>query len=110
MNEINDVAIESQEEGNFDRSPYQRHSPTSHEAARMLAPKLQPMELEIMNLIADSQAAAGTGMTDDELIADFGSQSARPRRIFLVKIGKLKDSGAVRKTRSGRNAVVWVLA
>jgi hypothetical protein len=97
-------------EVDFDRSPYQRHSPTSHEAARLLAPRLHAMELEILNLIADSQAAAGTGMTDDELIADFGSQSARPRRIFLVKIGRLKDSGAVRKTRSGRNAVVWVIA
>jgi hypothetical protein len=91
-------------------APYQKHSATSHEAARMIAPKLSAMELEILNLISQSQAAAGTGMTDAELIDDFGSQSARPRRIFLTKIGKLKDSGATRKTRSGYKAVVWVLA
>lgn len=97
-------------EESFRTAPYQKHSATSHEAARLIAPKLSEMELEILNLIADSQAAAGTGMTDDELIADFGSQSARPRRIFLVKIGRLKDSGATRKTRAGYKAVVWVIA
>ena len=97
-------------EASFERAPYQPHSPTSHEAARMLAPKLSSMELEILNIISECQCAGGNGLTDTELIEDFGSQSARPRRIFLTKIGKLRDSGAVRKTRSGRNAVIWVLA
>lgn len=97
-------------EESFRTAPFQKHSPTSQEAARLLAPKLSAMECEILNLIAESQVAAGSGMTDDELIAAFGSQSARPRRIFLVAIGKVRDSGLVRKTRAGRNAVVWVTA
>ena len=97
-------------EASFDRAPYQQHSPTSHEAARLLAPRLSAMEVEILNLITEAQVAGGNGLTDDELIAAFGSQSARPRRIFLVKIGKLRDTGTVRKTRAGRRAVVWALA
>ena len=97
-------------EASFEQAPYQQHSPTSHEAARLLAPKLSAMECEILNLITESQAASGSGLTDDELIATYGSQSARPRRIFLTKLGKLRDTGTVRKTRAGRNAVVWALA
>ena len=91
-------------------APYQAHSPTSKEAARSIAGKVGPMEREVLNLIAAAQAAGGDGLTDAELIEAFGSQSARPRRIFLVAAGKLKDSMGTRKTKSGRAAVVWSLA
>ena len=92
------------------RAPFQNHSPTSCEAARLIAPHLSRMEVEILNLITEAQAAGGDGLTDDELIIAFGSQSARPRRIFLVACGKVVDSGITRKTRAGRKAVVWRLA
>mgnify|MGYP001559220774 CR=1 FL=1 len=92
------------------RIPYQNHSTTSHEAARLMAPKVSALELEILNFFAECALASGEGLTDDELIIAFGTQSARPRRIFLTHIGKLHDSGATRKTRSGRRAVVWSLA
>ena len=91
-------------------APFQQHSVTSVEAAISITRRLGPMELEVLNLIEECQAAGGNGLTDDELIAAFGSQSARPRRIYLTAAGKVRDSGAVRKTRSGRNAVVWSLA
>lgn len=91
-------------------APFQQHSPTSKEAARRMAPMLGRMEVEVLNAIAECQAAGGSGLTDDELIAAFGTQSVRPRRIFLVSCGKLADSGETRKTRSGRNAVVWKTA
>lgn len=91
-------------------APFQKHSPTSCEAARLIAPHLSRMEVEILNLITESQVAGGTGCTDEELIDAFGTQSARPRRIFLVACGKVRDSGLTRKTRSGRRAVVWRLA
>ena len=92
------------------QAPFQKHSPTSCEAARLIAPRLSQMEAEILNLITEAQAAGGDGLTDDELIVAFGTQSARPRRIFLVACQKLKDSGATRPTRSGRRAVVWSIA
>lgn len=97
-------------QASFDRAPSQRHSPTSNEAARLIAPRCGPMEIEILNMIEACQMAGGCGLTDLELIEAMGTQSARPRRIFLVKIGKMRDSGSTRKTRSGRRAVVWVLA
>ena len=90
-------------------APFQNHSPTSKEAARAIAGQLGRMEIEVLNLIATAQAAGGNGLTDAELIAAFGSQSARPRRIFLVAAGKLRDSGGTRKTASGRAAVVWCI-
>lgn len=86
------------------RAPFQNHSPTSHEAARLINPKVSAMERRILELFE-----AGS-MTDDELIAIFNTQSARPRRIFLTHIGKVVDSGTTRKTRSGRRAVIWRLA
>lgn len=94
----------------FERAPHQRHSETSHEAARAIAKRCGPMEIEILDAIAACQCAGGNGLCDDELIEAFGTQSVRPWRIYLVLIGKLQDSGATRKTRSGHKAVVWALA
>ena len=91
-------------------APFQKRSTTSREAARAISGHCSRMELEILNLVAEAQAAGAPGLTDEQLIDAFGSQSARPRRIFLVACGKLRDSGATRRTQSGRQAVVWVLA
>ena len=86
-------------------APFQNHSATSKEAARSIAGKIGPMEREILMLFA---SAPGMGFTDDELIDRLGTQSARPRRIYLTRMGVLMDSSLTRKTRSGRRAVVWV--
>ena len=91
------------------RVPFQNHSATSREAARAISGKTCPMERAILALF-DYKKKFPLGWTDDELIVHFGTHSIRPRRIFLVACGKLRDSGMTRKTRSGRNAVVWVLA
>ena len=91
-------------------APFQKHSATSREAARAISGHLGRMELEIMNLVTDAQAAGALGLTDEQLIGAFGSQSARPRRIFLVACGKLRDSGSTARTQSGRQAVVWAVA
>ena len=93
--------------------PYQRHSLTSLEAALSMQPHLHRMEKQILNLITDSiileEGNKEDGWTDDELIRQFDTQSARPRRIRLVQLGLLKDSGLTRKTRTGRKATVWIL-
>ena len=89
-------------------APYQPHSPTSKEAARLIAPRLGAMEENILALFRAREAFGG--LTDEDLITMLGTQSARPRRIFLVKVGKLRDSGATRRTKGGRRAVVWTLA
>ena len=92
------------------RVPYQKHSPTSTEAARRAGRGLYRMECELLILFEQAILAGGDGFTDDELIAQFGTHSVRPRRIYLTAIGKVVDSGTTRKTRSGRQAVVWKLA
>lgn len=88
-------------------APFQKHSATSKEAARIIVGKCGPMERELLVLFFH---AGDHGWTDDALIEKVGTHSVRPRRIFLVATGKLRDSGATRKTRMGRNATVWVLA
>ncbi|MEK6591982.1 MAG: hypothetical protein AABZ67_02755, partial [Pseudomonadota bacterium] len=88
-------------------APFQKHSPTSREAARAISGKVGPMERELLVLFFH---AGDYGWTDDALIEKVGTQSVRPRRIYLTAIGKLRDSGTTRKTRTGRNAVVWLLA
>jgi hypothetical protein len=85
-------------------APFQNHSPTSKEAARAIAGRIGPMERELLAMFA------ARDWTDDELINQFGTHSVRPRRIYLTALGKLRDSGTTRKTRAGRQAVVWLLA
>lgn len=58
--------------------------------------------------------AGEVGATDEALITfgmmhGFTANSVRPRRVELVRDGLVVDSGEKRKTRSGRNAIVWRL-
>lgn len=54
--------------------------------------------------------AGPAGLTDEEgvgLLA-MSPSTYRPRRVELVDAGLVVNSGTVRKTASGRNAVVWI--
>ena len=92
----------------FDWAPAQRHSPTSIEAAARIEPHMNAMHIRILAYLRDCVA----GATDDEIqvALDMNPSTERPRRIELAARGKIKASGETRKTRSGRNAVVWVIA
>lgn len=50
------------------------------------------------------------GRTDDELeyLLGIPHQTASALRRGLVKNGKVEDSRYRRRTRSGRNAIIWV--
>jgi hypothetical protein len=52
------------------------------------------------------------GMTDTELQEELNmsGDTERPRRGELLKAGLIKDSGVTRKTKRGREAIVWVVA
>jgi hypothetical protein len=58
------------------------------------------------------EEAGGTGRTDDEIedLLKMKGSTVRPRRRELEIAGKIRDSGQVRKTRSGRDATIWVVA
>ena len=53
-----------------------------------------------------------TGATDEEIQYGLPMQpnTQRPRRVELVRAGTVEDSGRRRRTRAGRQAVVWVVA
>jgi hypothetical protein len=86
--------------------PFARDSDTSREAAikmHMEAPTLRARIYRMMN------ANTLEGLTCDEVERHLGlrHQTASPRVWELRRLGLIKDSGRRRKTRSGRNAVVW---
>lgn len=89
--------------------PAQRHSPTSQAAAKSIKGARQTLQARVLELI---RAAGAAGLTDDQVIALTGMNPSteRPRRIELQERGLIKDSGKTRKTRSRRNAIVWIAA
>lgn len=80
---------------------------TSHEAARSMDPIVRDVRKRIATFIAERPS----GATDDEIEAALGlkHQTASAARRGLVIAGLVRDSGHVRKTRSGRKATVWVV-
>jgi hypothetical protein len=83
--------------------PFVRGSDTSYDAAASMEEASGRYERMVLNLIKRSPK------TCDEcevfLNAKHQNISARIRSLFLK--GVIVDSGKRRKTRSGRNAVVW---
>ncbi len=87
--------------------PAQAHSTTSVEAAQQIAPTTSTLR---MQLLAWLKGQGITGATDEEMQQGCGMQpnTQRPRRVELVQLGLVVDSGLVRRTVSGRNATVWL--
>jgi transcription initiation factor IIE alpha subunit len=85
--------------------PYQPHSATSRAAAGRMIPKAGTDREAVLALLVRKPA----GLTDEEIQHALGinPSTQRPRRIELVRDGKVRDSGRVRKTTSGRDAAVW---
>lgn len=92
-------------------SPYQKHSVTSEAAGESVVQHLTGLRLKVYEYLTQP-IVKGTfgGLTDEQLQDGLGMNPStqRPRRIELVAMGFVRDSGEVRKTRSGSKAVVWV--
>lgn len=97
-------------DGLVDRAkpPFQGHSVTSREAAKSIAKSSQTFKSMVHSFIKTS---GDYGCTDEEIQTslEMNPSTQRPRRVDLVRDGVVEDSGKQRKTRSGRNAVVWVI-
>lgn len=81
---------------------------TSEDAANSFdAVVVRSDERRVLDLIGHHEV----GMTDDELevISGMSHQTVSARRNGLVRKGLVRDSGFRRATRSGRQAIVWVL-
>lgn len=88
----------------YDGTPPHSNQTTSLEAARAATITLRAAVYEAIALSSD-------GKTDLELEEELGmgGSTIRPRRRELFLLNKIKDSGRVRLTKSGRKAIVWIL-
>ena len=84
--------------------PAQAHSPTSVAAADAIMECADTKRVAVWGFIQGMK-----GATDEEIQHALGMNPSteRPRRIELVRMGLVVDSGETRKTASGRSAVVW---
>ena len=84
----------------------QSHSATSCDAAE----RIKPAAGTLRELVLEHIASKGErGATDEEGSEATGIKEGtyRARRVGLMQAGLIHDSGALRKTRSGRLAVAW---
>jgi hypothetical protein len=90
-----------------DSLPSQRHSPTSIAAAEAAKPTAETYRLAVLLWLRHKGVLGGT---DEEIQSALvmNQNTQRPRRVELVRMGLVKDSGRTRPTRSGRQAVVWI--
>ena len=86
---------------------FQDHSSTSLEAALNVQPKAATLRRVVLDYL---RQCGRDGATDEQIqnALSMNPSTQRPRRIELVEGGLVCDSGQVRKTTSGRNAVVWI--
>jgi hypothetical protein len=83
---------------------------TSREAAESAKPHAGKQRELIHFWVKWAGKSEAKGMTADELsmLLELPAQSVSARINGLHKDGFIKDSGERRKTRYGRNAIVWV--
>lgn len=89
------------------KPPYQAHSTTSFKAAALIEPTAASLRGQVL---AFMRQAGTQGATDEEIqvAMEMNPSTQRPRRIELLGMGLIANSGETRLTRSGRRAVVWI--
>lgn len=90
----------------MDELPFVRGSDTSADAASSMLARAPALRARILALIIS--APAGHTCDEIEQLTQLRHQTASARIRELVLKDQLRDSGARRVTRSGRQAVVWV--
>lgn len=87
--------------------PFVAHSQTSRAASRYVFGPETDRQAILRHLLVWVD-----GRTDEEMQLALGlaGSTQRPRRVELVRMGKVVDSGLTRKTASGRQATIWKLA
>jgi|TARA_R110000824_G_scaffold219564_2_gene406506 hypothetical protein len=87
-------------------NPPHQDSKTSKSASDSIKSSVGNLHKKVLSYFSH-----GVGWTDEEIqiLTQLPPNTARPRRRELVLMGKLKNSGKFRKTKSGRKAIVWIL-
>ena len=89
------------------RAPAQGHSPTSIAAAEGIEESIGRLQRRVFTILREHPS----GLTDEQMqsMLMMPPSTQRPRRIQLMHLGIVTDSGRTRPFRSGRPGVVWVL-
>ena len=89
----------------YPQAPGAQDRSTSHEAAAEVAPAAPLLRARALEVLERSN-----GLTADEVAGRLGESilSIRPRLTELARLGDVRDSGARRKNKSGRSAIVWM--
>jgi hypothetical protein len=90
--------------GKFERTG--RQAETSRNAAIAIFQTSGTKRAIVYRAIREST----NGLTDEEIQCrlEMNPSTQRPRRVELVDLGVIRDSGLRRTTKSGRAAVVWI--
>jgi hypothetical protein len=80
---------------------------TSVQAASLIERRVAGIARTVLAYVS---SCGTTGATDEQISQGTGipENSARPRRLALVRAGFLRDSGQRRLTKGGNPAIVWV--
>ena len=86
---------------------YRRDHPKTSRDAAYRAKQRSGTQREKVLLFLESRYP--DGFTDEELqdMIGMAANTQRPRRVELVEMEWVEDSGEIRKTRSGLDAIVW---
>lgn len=86
-------------------APYVRGSKTSKKAAGAIQASSAALRVQVLAYLLVRE----DGATDQEMQQALGMKPStqRPRRVELVQMGLVRDSGRTRDTESGREATVW---
>lgn len=87
--------------------PAQSHSATSRAAADSVRESAGSLRARVLSALRE---AGPDGLTDEQMQTRLAMNPStqRPRRIELVKAGKVVAALACRPTASGRAATVWI--
>jgi hypothetical protein len=87
-------------------APWSREG-TSRQAAESIVGALNALQAQLLALYRER---GEHGATDEEVSESLGMNpsTVRPRRLELIGMGLVADSGRTRKTRSQRKAMVFV--
>lgn len=91
----------------FSFVPYVKGSDTSRAAADSMVPYVGKIQAEVRDFVIDAGPRGATCDEAEELLG-YSHQTASARFRDLVLANVIKDSGARRKTRSGRAARVYI--
>jgi len=95
-------------QNNLDETaPFQQHSFTSKQAADQIQESAKTLRAKLFRFI---KSRGEYGCTDEEAQTSLPMlpSTQRPRRVELSNLGLIQKNGQTRKTKSNRNAAVWI--